>query len=69
MGKAQRDEMVHQVRNGLLVIRGLCLQIQRGQMSQDAAFEEIRRRCIKMEAALDRENNETRVHHHPSQPD
>lgn len=63
------QNICHDLRNGLLVIRGICLQMERGHMSQESGLDKIRRRCIKMEAALERETHETAIHHHPPQPD
>lgn len=59
-------EICHQVRNGLLVIRGLCLQVQRGNMAPEIAFEQIQQRCLSIEAALEGEHDEAGIHHHPS---
>jgi len=48
------NEICHHVRNGLLVIRALCMQGMSGRMEPEEALRKIEHRAAEMGGALER---------------
>ncbi len=50
--EARHQEICHHMRNGLVVIRALVVQIRKGNLSRDDGLAKIEHRCLEIETSL-----------------